>query len=161
MVWAMNDSCMKRLQGPWLVMFSNYAPSPTHRYHHSFSHTVFVIFLSISQQAIGTCVCGNDENKSCCPVVFHTHLIGNTRINHVEDLIFDFSRQMYIISPSPVHILGNSNAALHTWVRSCKVNRVFRVSLWCRCQHDACANRAPCFRRPYIKAVLFFSNSLW
>lgn len=52
---------MKWLQGPWPVMFSNYGPSPTHKYHHRISHAVFVI-LSVSQQ--GTCVCGNDEKES-------------------------------------------------------------------------------------------------
>jgi len=54
---------MKWLQGPWPVMFSNYTRSSAHKYHHSFSHTMLVL-LSISQQAVGTCVCGTDENKS-------------------------------------------------------------------------------------------------
>lgn len=44
-------------------------PSPAHKYDHSFTHTVFVILLSISQQAIGICVCGKDEESKSCLAV--------------------------------------------------------------------------------------------
>lgn len=58
-------------------------PSPTHTYDHNFSHTVFVILLSISQQATGTCVCGKDEESKSCLAVAAPIILFSSGLIHI------------------------------------------------------------------------------